>query len=455
MIICNRSGSSVYVSDLDRSFSPFGENIYHEVTKQELLKSVSLRNLIKTGVFEPTSFDENDVLEKGLHEAFTEVSSSKKDSLNEFKKGIIIRGQFLDYSGYAKVNRNLADSLLKARIGVRINALDAQKPRLIGKDLEKSSIYKYVNTSYGDMLIDSVVPNSDIPRGKKATILYTTVEAYTIPDSFINIFSSYDEIWVTSNFCRSVIANRISKNVHVVPGVVDNGIYTSDGDSIDFQGNAKSFKFISVFNWNYRKGPDALIKAYCKAFSKNDDVSLILLCRHKRISGPAKDVKNEVDKELSKLNRSDLPHIMRITKELDERGIASLYRSCNCFVLPSRGEGYGLPYLEASLCGLPVLGTNVSSIKDILTNENSCLVDIDRLCPVPSGSTGCYFWDEHIMADLTTDDFIKRLADSMRDIYKNYEKYVEKNKILQKETLVKASHIQCCKSVVERLENYK
>ena len=334
MVICNRSGSSVYVSDLDRSFSPFGENIYHEITKQDLLKSAFLRNLIRTGVFEPVSFDQYDLLEKGLHDEFSHASLGKKDMSDDFKKGIIIRGQFLDYSGYAKVNRNLADSLLKAKIGVRINALDAQKPRLIGKDLEKSSIYKYVNTSYGDMLIDSVVPNSDIPRGKKATILYTTVEAYTIPDSFINILSSYDEVWVTSNFCKSVISSRISKNVYVVPGVVDNNIYTPEGEAIDFHGKAKGFKFISVFNWNYRKGPDALIKSYCKAFNNKDDVSLILLCRHKRISGPAKDVKDEVDKELSKLNRTDLPHIMRITKELDERGIASLYRGCNGFVLP-------------------------------------------------------------------------------------------------------------------------
>jgi len=447
-------GSSVYVSDLDKSFSPSNENVQHSVTKQDLLKSISLRNLIRSGVFEPMSYDSEDKLEKDLYEKFHLAIKNKAPDAPDFKKGIIIRGQFLDYSGYAKVNRNLAESLLTNRIGVMINALDSQKPRLIGKDLEKSSIYKYVNSSYGDMVIDSVVPNSDIPKGKKATVLYTTVEAYTIPDSFLNIFSSYDEIWVTSNFCKSVIENRTSKKVYVMPGVVDSRMYTDVGNKLSIDNKAKSFRFVSVFNWNYRKGPDALIKAYCKAFSSNDDVSLILLCRHKRISGPAKDVKNEVENELKLINKKDLPHIVRVTRELDESGIASLYRSCNAFVLPSRGEGYGLPYLEASLCGIPVLGTNVSSIKDILNYNNSCLIDIDKLSPVPKGSTGCYFWDEHIMADLKEESFIDRLAEGMIDMYKNYNKYLEKNKLLQQETLAKANYLNCAKSVVERLRCY-
>ena len=83
---------------------------------------------------------------------------------------------------------------------------------------------------------------------------------------------------------------------------------------------------------------------------------------------------------------------MRVTKEINEIQLAELYRSCNAFVLPSRGEGYGLPYLEASLCGLPVIGTKVSAIKDILSSDNSLLVDIDSIKKVPSNATGCYFW---------------------------------------------------------------
>lgn len=454
MIIANKTGASVYISELDISFAPENEVASYKIGNQDLLKSMSLRNLIRSGILEPIETD-GSPLEKDLFNSFMKIGKNKSKEEGTISSApLVLRGQFLDYSGYAKVNRNLADVLINSGSNIKINALDYRRPRLIGEDLKKSSKYNYVDNCYSSFLIDSVVPNSDTFKAKKRTVLYTTVESYTIPDSFSNIFNSYDELWVTSNFCKSVISCKTDREISVVPGVVDSGIYKENGNTINFEDSVRSFRFVSVFNWSYRKGPDALIRAYCRAFSGADDVSLILLCRHKRASGPATGVKNEVEEQIKISGSKNPPSILRITKELDENGIASLYRSCNCFVLPSRGEGYGLPYLEASLCGIPVIGTDVSAIKDILNNENSCLVPIDRLSPVPNGVTGCYFWDNHIMADLTSDDFVNSLADRMRHLYENYNIYVEKNKVLQKQTLVSASGKQCMSFIERKVKEY-
>lgn len=434
MKVENRTGHSVFLSDLNVSFCPVEECGAIEITHQDLLKSMSLRNIIRHGAFVPTEWNKENKLESSLSkESHTSVSNAKSTKPNE-KDGIVLRGQFLDYSGYAKVNRNLASCMVENGIKVCINAVDSSTPRLIGADLTLSSNFSYTNASVGDIIIDSIVPSTDVARGRRKTILYTTVESYSIPSSFSAIFDKYDEIWTTSNFCKSVIEDKTSKQVIVVPGIVDFLNYKEDGDRFDLAGQAKSFKFISVFNWNYRKGADALIRAYCKAFSGSDDVSLILVCRKKRISGPASGVRDEIEKEIAKSSSSSPPHVMRVTKEINEIQLAELYRSCNAFVLPSRGEGYGLPYLEASLCGLPVIGTKVSAIKDILSSDNSLLVDIDSIKKVPSNATGCYFWDGHLMADLTSNAFIDRLADSMKDMIKNYQLYVEKNKVLKRNT---------------------
>jgi len=52
-----------------------------------------------------------------------------------------------------------------------------------------------------------------------------------------------------------------------------------------------------------------------------------------------------------------------------------LYNSMDAFVLISRGEGFGLPYLEAGACGLPVIGSNCSGQTDFLNKDNSYLVE--------------------------------------------------------------------------------
>lgn len=432
MKIENRTGHSVYVADIERNFSPKEEINEYIISEQELLKSLSLRNLIRTGNFYPKEINENSNLEVQLKkesEKSTEMINAQK---SKFVHGLVLRGQFLDYSGYAKVNRNLASCIKQNGIDILVNALDSAHPRLIGEDLTKSSSFNYTNSSCSDVVIDSIVPSFDVAKGKKKSILYTTVEAYSIPDSFESIFNKYDEIWTTSNFCKTVISSKYNKTIKVVPGIVDFNNYKIEGNKLDLSKKAKTFKFISVFNWNYRKGADALIKAYCQAFKNSDDVSLVLVCRKKRISGPASGVKDEVEKEISKLQSKDTPHILRVTKEIHEFQLADLYRSCNCFVLPTRGEGYGLPFLESGLCGLPSIGTKVSAVQDILKEDESILLDIDRLSKVPDNSTGCYFWDGQIMADLTSKDFIDRLSEGMRHMVKNYGHYAEKNIIFRK-----------------------
>ena len=55
-----------------------------------------------------------------------------------------------------------------------------------------------------------------------------------------------------------------------------------------------------------------------------------------------------------------------LTGFVPDRELAALYRRCGLFVFPSLYEGAGLPILEAMACGAPVLGSNVSSIPEIL-----------------------------------------------------------------------------------------
>ncbi|MBI1728384.1 MAG: glycosyltransferase family 4 protein [Candidatus Rokubacteria bacterium] len=49
----------------------------------------------------------------------------------------------------------------------------------------------------------------------------------------------------------------------------------------------------------------------------------------------------------------------------DEETLRDLYQRAACLVLPSLGEGFGLPVLEAMACGLPVITSRVSSLAEV------------------------------------------------------------------------------------------
>lgn len=59
---------------------------------------------------------------------------------------------------------------------------------------------------------------------------------------------------------------------------------------------------------------------------------------------------------------------------LSEATLAELYRRCAAFVMPSRGEGFGLVYLEAMRAAKPVLAARGGAAEEIVVNEKTGLL---------------------------------------------------------------------------------
>jgi glycosyltransferase involved in cell wall biosynthesis len=57
---------------------------------------------------------------------------------------------------------------------------------------------------------------------------------------------------------------------------------------------------------------------------------------------------------------------LRLLGYVSDTDLAGLYGLCACFVFPSLYEGFGLPVAEAMVCGAPVIGTNTSSVPEII-----------------------------------------------------------------------------------------
>ncbi|MEA3338422.1 MAG: glycosyltransferase family 1 protein [Chloroflexota bacterium] len=57
---------------------------------------------------------------------------------------------------------------------------------------------------------------------------------------------------------------------------------------------------------------------------------------------------------------------VRFTGFVDEAHKPALYRGAAAFIFPSRYEGFGLPPLEALACGTPVVGSDASSLPEVV-----------------------------------------------------------------------------------------
>jgi len=140
------------------------------------------------------------------------------------------------------------------------------------------------------------------------------------------------------------------------------------------------FNFLSILKWEPRKAWDVLLRAYFDEFNNEEDREKVKLYIVSRLDQDATEKYNKFLDDYQKyagINDSSLlPAVEIISSMLPYTKLPSLYKSVNCLVLPSHGEGWGLPLTEAMSMGLPTIGTNWSGPTAFMDNENSYLVDV-------------------------------------------------------------------------------
>ena len=82
------------------------------------------------------------------------------------------------------------------------------------------------------------------------------------------------------------------------------------------------------------------------------------------------------DSLVSLLGRSALAPRIHVTGRVIDSDLVGLYRGAECFVFPSRYEGFGLPPLEAMACGAPVISSDRTSLPEVAGGA-ALLVDPD------------------------------------------------------------------------------
>lgn len=327
--------------------------------------------------------------------------------VSEPKIDVMVRGHFFSNTGYGKANRNLVYALSRAGCRVGIETASSSSASLNQMELER--IAKYRRVLPNAIRIDSMIPTFSDAQGEMPySILNTTIEATSVPAQFIGACEQYDEVWVSSDFCKDVLYKYgVKKPIFVVPNAVDASLYNGSVKPHVFDPQLKKFVFISVMSWSYRKGYDLLIEAYLRQFTSSDDVSLLIVTPY---DGKTDDAATKYISEACERFGPRHAHIARIGREIPEFEMPRVYKACNCFVLTSRGEGFCLPMVESGMCGLPIIATNHSGHTMYLNHENAYLLDVDRISEMPNGQTGVHYWDGQLFPELTDDNVVKQLG---------------------------------------------
>jgi len=160
------------------------------------------------------------------------------------------------------------------------------------------------------------------------------------PENVINISTASDPI-----FTKMLIRENEKQQILKRFDIKNNFIF--------YTGGTDPRKNLHRLIRSYAKIPQKLRKTYQLVFAGKMD----------------KDICTEFKKIASESGMQENEIV--ITGYISDVNLASLYNLCYLFVFPSWHEGFGLPALEAMSCGAPVIGSNTSSLPEVIGLEDA------------------------------------------------------------------------------------
>lgn len=230
--------------------------------------------------------------------------------------------------------------------------------------------------------------------------LYTMTEGSEAPDGWVDIInkSGVERVIVPCEYnAEAFRRGGVTMPVYVVPGGTD-----PDEFPVITSSSQHPYTFLALGDRGSRKGWCEVWAAFYKAFGSPQDTPDVRLVIKARPEG------NDLIDRIAEAENPD-PRV-RIWRE-DVANMAEVYACADCFVIPSRSEGWGMPHREAAMMGLPVITQAHSGMDDEHTAHWATVVDGGTLEPIPSMFK--QIKGEWMRADAG------KLAESMRWHYEN------------------------------------
>lgn len=173
-----------------------------------------------------------------------------------------------------------------------------------------------------------------------------------------------DILWTNSKYTRDKITHYFPKrksNYIFVGCSVNRNVYkdlklsSDEVCAIKKKYNIKNKFILFVGSLEPRKNLQFILKLIPQLY-KQDNTQLVVVGGRSWKSSSLYDI----------INSKDFPRQSTIFCDyIRDDELAKLYNIANCFVSPSYNEGFGMPQLEAALCGCPVITSNNSAMTEL------------------------------------------------------------------------------------------
>jgi len=187
-----------------------------------------------------------------------------------------------------------------------------------------------------------------IKTGGCPLLAYTMFEATRLPAGWVEKLNRYaDRVLVPCAWCAEVFAdNGVTRPIDVVKWGVDPVDYPLLDRTRTVEG--LPYTFLWSGTPDRRKGWDLVYQAFSRAFEEREDVRLMLHFR--KLPAGLTGVRDV--------------NVSLVVGLLGRPALRQLLQCADCFVFPSRGEGWGLPPREAAATGLPVIATQAHGLAE-------------------------------------------------------------------------------------------
>lgn len=268
---------------------------------------------------------------------------------------------------------------------------------------------------------------------------YTMLEVDGFPAEWVRQANKMDEVWVPSEFNRQgFLRNGLKRPVHVIPLGVDVNYFHP---RIEAHPNpAGELVFLSIFEWGERKEPWMLLKTFNEVFSAREPVRLVCKVMNR---DPSVRLKEEIRRLKLKESGGRISWLFNV--EFPHYQLGSLYRSADCFVSVSRGEGWNMPLMEAMACGLPSIATDWGAHTEFVHEGIAYPLRVRGTVPARAK---CPYYEGFSWADPDPE----HLRHQLRHVYENQDEARRRGEAAAREMAERWTWREVARRIVGRLE---